>query len=147
LRNAVIGIGNLLRADDGVGIHAVRMLEEEMPEVEAVDMSTANIDLLDHIRGREKVVIVDAVRSGADPGTILRLAPEELVETDFSQSHGLNLPAILRLGRRLYQEEMPKEIVILAVEAEDTESFSSDLTPKVRSSLPELIEKIKVELA
>lgn len=147
MRNAVIGIGNLLRADDGVGIHAVRMLEEEMPEVEAVDLSTANIDLLDHIRGREKVVIVDAVRSGADPGTILRLAPEELVETDFSQSHGLNLLAILRLGRRLYPEEMPKEIVILAVEAEDTESFSSDLTPKVRSSLPELIEKIKVELA
>jgi hydrogenase maturation protease len=147
LRKSVIGIGNLLRADDGVGIHVVRLLEEKMPEVETVDLSTANIDLLDHIRGREKVVIVDAMRSGADPGTILRLVPEELVETDFSQSHGLNFPAILQLGRRLYPEEMPEKIVILVVEAEDTESFSSELTPEVRSSLPELIEKIKGELA
>jgi hydrogenase maturation protease len=146
LRNAVIGIGNLLRADDGVGIHVVRIILEEMPEVDAVDLSTANIDLLDHIRSRGHVVIVDAITTGAEPGTIHRLESRELVESDFAQSHGLNLPGILKLGEQLYPDEMPKKIVILAVEAQDVESFSSDLTEKVRASVPKLIRMIKREL-
>ena len=146
MRNAVIGIGNLLRADDGVGIHVVRILREEMPGADAVDLSTANIDLLDHIRSRDRVVIVDAITTGTEPGTIHRLEPGELVESDFAQSHGLNLPGILKLGEQLYPDEMPKKIVILAVEAQDVESFSSDLTEKVRTAVPKLIEMIKREL-
>lgn len=146
MRNAVIGIGNLLRVDDGVGIHVVRILREEMPYVEAVDISTANIDLLDYIRRRDKVVIVDAIKTGAEPGTIHRLSPEQIVETDFAQSHGLNLPGILKLGRQLYPEEMPEKVVILALEAEDIESFGSELTEKVRMAIPKLIEMIKREL-
>ncbi len=146
MRNAVIGIGNLLRADDGVGIHVVKILKEEMPEVDAVDLSTANIDLLDHIRNRNRVIIIDATTTGAEPGTIHRLEPEELVESDFGQSHGLNLPGILKLGKQLYPYEMPGKIVILAVEAQDVESFSSDLTEKVQVAMPKLIKMIKREL-
>ena len=146
MRNAVIGIGNLLRADDGVGIHVVRILQEEMPGVDAVDLSTANIDLLDHVRSRDRVIIVDAITTGAEPGTIHKLEPRELVESDFSQSHGLNLPGILKLGEQLYPEEMPRKIVILAVEAQDVESFSSVLTEKVRAAIPKLIRMIKREL-
>ena len=146
MRNAVIGIGNLLRADDGVGIHVVRILQEEMPEVDAVDLSTANIDLLDHIRSRSRVVIIDAITTGAEPGTIHRLEPGELVESDFGQSHGLNLPGILKLGKQLYPDEMPGKIVILAVEAQDVESFGSELTEKVQAAVPKLIKMIKREL-
>ncbi len=146
MRNAVIGIGNLLRADDGVGIHVVRIFQDEMLGVDAVDLSTANIDLLDHIRSRDRVVIVDAITTGAEPGTIHRLEPGELVESDFDQSHGLNLPGILKLGEQLYPEEMPKKIVILAVEAQNVESFSSELTEKVRAAVPKIIRMIKIEL-
>ena len=146
MRNAVIGIGNLLRADDGVGIHIVRILQEEMTEVDAVDLSTANIDLLDHIRSRDRVVIIDAITTGAEPGTIHRLEPGGLVESNFGQSHGLNLPGILKLGEQLYPDEIPKKIVILAVEAQDVESFSSDLTEKVQAAIPKLIWMIKREL-
>lgn len=146
MSNAVIGIGNLLRADDGVGIHVIRILRGEMPDVEAVDLSTANIDLLDHIRRRDNVIIIDAIRTGAEPGTIHRLSPEQVVETDFSQSHGLNLPGILKLGRQLYPDEMPEKVVIIAVEAEDVSSFGDELTESVRSVVPKIMETIKKEL-
>jgi hydrogenase maturation protease len=141
----VIGLGNLLRADDGVGAHVVRRMAEELPGVEAVDLSTSDIDILDHIRGRDRVFIVDAIVTGAEPGTIRRLEPGELDTADFL-SHGMNLSSVLRLGSELYPDEMPGEVIILAVEAEDISSFTEQLTEKVASAVPRLIEMVREEL-
>lgn len=141
----VIGLGNLLRADDGVGVHVVRRVAEELPGVEAVDLSTSDIDILDHIRGRDRVFIVDAIVTGAEPGTIRRLDPGDLVAAGFL-SHGLNLPSVLRLGSELYPDEMPGEVIILAVEAGDIRSFTEELTGKVASAVPRLIEMVREEL-
>jgi hydrogenase maturation protease len=142
LRNAVIGIGNLLRADDGVGIHVVKMLKDERPDIEAVDMSTAEIEILEHIRGCDNVVIIDSIMTGAEPGTIHMITPQDLEPSSFARSHGLNLSSTLLLGSRLFPDEMPKKIVILTVEAEDINSFSTELTPKVQSAIPRLLDLI-----
>lgn len=146
MRNLVIGIGNLLRADDGVGIHAAKRLKEERPDVEAVDISTASIDILDLIRGRDNVVIIDAIKTGAEPGTIQRITSRELRSNDVTSSHALDLCGILTLGRLLYRDEMPKKLVVLAVEAEDINSYSSKLTTKVQLATTKLFECILKEL-
>jgi len=138
----VIGIGNLLRADDGVGVHVVRKLRETRPDIDAVDLSTASIEMLEFIRGGDRVVIVDATKTGAEPGTIHRIAPEQLRKSSFTFSHGLNLFGVLILGQQLYPEEMPKEIVILAVEAEDVDSFGTELTEKVQAAVPKILKII-----
>jgi hydrogenase maturation protease len=143
--NAVIGIGNLLRADDGVGIHVVQRLEDEITGCEAVDMATAGIDLLGHIRGREKVVIVDAILTGSEPGTIHRVSTHEMRSPIFAKTHGLNLHGTLMLGQLLYPDEMPKKLVILGVEVQDITSFSDKLTSNVQRAIPQLIEAIKKE--
>ena len=145
MRNTVIGIGNLLRADDGVGVHVAQRLKEERPNIEVVDMSTASIEMLDFIRGRDNVVIIDAIKTGAEPGTIHRITHQELRSSNFTSSHGLNLSGILMLGWQLYPDEMPKKLVILAVEAEDINSYSSRLTTKVQSAISELLEHIRKE--
>lgn len=145
MRNAVIGIGNLLRADDGVGIHVVDRLKEERPDIEAVDVSTSEIGILDYLRGREKVVIVDAIITEAEPGTIHKIVPENLDTDAFLRSHSLNLSGVLRLGSRLYPDEFPKKLVILAVEAEDIKSFSTSLTDRVESAIPRLLREIEIE--
>lgn len=144
MRNTVIGIGNLLRADDGIGIHVVRKLKEERPDIDAIDVSTAEIEILEHIRGRGKVIIIDAITTGAEPGTIHKIQPRDLGSEEF-RSHGLSLSTTLMLGSQLYPEGMPKELVVLAVEAEDIDSFSNELTYKVKSAIPRLLEEIDNE--
>jgi hydrogenase maturation protease len=145
LRKTVIGIGNLLRADDGIGVHVVNRLREERPEIEAVDLSTANIEILDFIRNRDEVIIVDAMRSGAEPGTIRKMSPGELKRVDFAYSHGLDLYGVIMLGMELYPDEMPRKLVVLAVEAGDIDSFTSELTPRVREAVPRILEAIEEE--
>lgn len=145
MRNAVIGIGNLLRADDGAGIHAARRLRDERPDLEVVDLPAVGVEILEFMRGRDSVVIVDAIKTGAEPGKIHRIALEELGPTRPASSHDLGLYGILRLGRQLYGDEMPEKLVLLAVEGEDLDSFSSDLTRKVQSAVPKLIEEIRKE--
>ena len=122
LRNTVIGIGNLLRADDGIGIPVVRKLKEERPDIAVIDVSTAEIEILEHIRGRGKVIIIDAIKTGAEPGTIHKLEPRDLSPEEFAGSHGLNLCSTLMLGSQLFPEEMPKKLIILAVEVQDITS-------------------------
>ena len=145
MRKAVIGIGNLLRADDGVGIHVVDRLKAERPNIEAVDVSTAEIGILDCLRGREKVVIIDAIITGAEPGTIHKIVPDNLLENAFLRSHSLNLSGVLQLGAQLYPDEFPEKLIILAVEAEDVTSFSTGLTAGVESAIPGLLREIEME--
>ena len=145
MMKTVIGVGNLLRADDGVGIHTVERLRKERPEVEAIDVSTSGIGILEHVRGRERVVIVDAIITGAEPGTIHKIRPSDLGSEEF-RSHGLSLSTTLQLGSQLCPDEMPESLVILAVEAEDITSYGTELTAKVRSAIPRLMEEINKEL-
>lgn len=145
MRNTVICIGNLLRADDGVGIHVAQRLKEERSNIEVVDLSTGGIEILDYIKDRDKVILIDAIKKGVEPGTIHRITPEELKSSNFTYFHSLDLLGILLLGWQLYRDEMPKKMVILAVEAEDIDFFSDELTTKVRLAIPQLLEIIDEE--
>ena len=145
MRNTVIGIGNLLRADDGLGIHLVQRLKEKRPDLEVVDLSTASIEMLEYIKGRDNVVIIDAIKTGAEPGTIHRIILQELKSSSFTSSHSFDLFGVLLLGWQLCRDEMPKKLVILAVEAEDIDSFIDELTTKVRLAIPQLLEMIDEE--
>ena len=75
----VLGVGNLLLSDEGVGVHVVhRLRQSRLPvHVEVIDGGTAGFELTGHLRGRRKVVIVDAVEADARPGTIFRFKPGE----------------------------------------------------------------------
>jgi hydrogenase maturation protease len=74
----VVGIGNAIQMDDGVGIHVLRALEgrELPPGVELLDGGTMGIELLPWLEGREKVIFIDAVDAGEKPGTMFRFAPD-----------------------------------------------------------------------
>ena len=77
----LIGLGNLLMRDEGVGVHAVRALEEQYglpPGLEIVDGGTSGLDLLPYIEGRDRVLVVDAVNFGKEPGYIGVLENQEI---------------------------------------------------------------------
>jgi hydrogenase maturation protease len=98
----VLGVGNLLLSDEGVGVHVARRLRTLPfpPSVEIVDGGTAGLDLIEFCRGKRKIIIVDAVLADDEPGAILRLRPEDLSWPPGSErysSHQDGLQEFLRM--------------------------------------------------
>jgi hydrogenase maturation protease len=142
MRTLVIGVGNLLRTDDGVGIHVIKALDLRTG-VDTLDAAMGSVEILEAMRGYDRAVIVDAIETGAEPGTIFRVNLTEGEEPPVvTHSHGTDLITTLRLGRQLYGEEMPGEIILLAVEAEDTTTIGDEPTPRVRAAIEEIINAI-----
>jgi hydrogenase maturation protease len=122
----VVGCGNLLRGDDALGPLLVRRLwEHGVPDgVELVDGGTAGLDVAFKMRGRRRVVVVDACRTGAAPGTLFRIPGhevEQLPPVTGLQQHAFRWDHALAVGRWLLKDAYPAEVLVLLVEAEQTE--------------------------
>jgi len=104
-------------------------------------------DILERILGYRKVIIIDSIITGGEPGTIYHLTPEDLSNYPaFSHTHSVDLPTSLKLGQQLMADEMPDEIIIYAIEAEDITSFNENCTPKVEEAISKVIKQIKNDL-
>ncbi len=139
----MIGVGNLLRTDDGVGIHIINRLSKLHPEINTFDAAMGSIEILEAMMGFERVVIVDSIETGVEPGTIYRvnLASGEKPPV-ITYSHGTDVLTILELGRQLYGEAMPKDIILIAIEAEDTITIGDKLTKKVQEATDDVLQDI-----
>ena len=143
----VLGIGNPLRSDDGIGIHVIEALKaEDLREGVDIKEGISGLDVLDAIAGYDRIVIIDAIKSGGEPGIIYKLSvgdlhTQEMLHT-FS-THDVDIPTMLQLGRDLYPGKIPEDIVIIAIEAEDIETFSETCTPRVEKAIQEVLHVIK----
>lgn len=137
----VLGLGNLIRSDDGVGVHAVRQLLEDrrVPEnVEVLDGGTLGLQLLPSIEEATHLLAIDAVRAGASPGTIHRFDIADMQPLPGTPSvHQLGFADLLAALRLL--EKFPKHMILLGVQPEET-GWGDRLSPSVQASLPGLIE-------
>lgn len=144
----VLGVGNTLMADEGVGVRCVDELEREghlPPWARPVDGGTSTHELLEDLENLDLLIILDAVASGSPPGTVLRLEGAE-IPSAFSNKlsphqHGINdlLATLTLLGRS------PRRVVLVGVEPQRL-SLSLDLSPLVASRLPEMKELVFREL-
>lgn len=141
----VIGVGNELRGDDGAGVEMVRSLREG-PRLARVDVREAQgeaTELLDAWQGREAVVLVDAMRSGAAPGTIRRLdASREPLPARMrgsSSTHALALDEAIELARAL--DRLPGRVVVYAVEGRRFEP-GGGLSEEVAAVVPALTDAV-----
>ncbi len=147
-RTLVLGVGNLLLSDDGVGVRVIQKLQEEhsLPEeVETVDGGTCGLDLLHFLEGVENLIVVDAANMGLPPGTIKRLEGEA-VPAFLSQKmspHEINLPELLFSAKLtgIY----PKRVVVFGIQPQTIET-SLDLSPPVAAQVDELVELVLAEL-
>jgi hydrogenase maturation protease len=141
----VVGIGSLIRGDDGIGVHAVRRLKDEgIPDhVHTLEVGTGGLSLLDYVEGYDRLVIIDAIVTGAPAGTVHELHGEETARTvHLAVGHEADLPTTLALGKKL-SKTMPETVVVVAVEAGDLTSFSESLTPEVEAALPKVLSKVR----
>jgi hydrogenase maturation protease len=136
----IVGIGNLLRSDEGIGVHTAHAMQKlKLPNfVEVIDGGTSGADLLDVICGREKVIFIDAVDADLEPGTILKMAPDDLAaKTVQSLSlHDVGIIETLAMAQRL--GDAPKDVVIIGVKPKDI-SPAIGLTDVLASALSKII--------
>lgn len=146
----VVGCGNLLRGDDAVGPLLVRHLwERGVPDgVELVDGGTAGMDVAFEMRGRRKVVIVDAASTGSEPGTLYRVpgeALENLPPVDGINQHDFRWDHALSVARWLLKDDYPAEVVVFLIEAGSTYP-GADVTPAVEAGMERAIELVLEEV-
>jgi hydrogenase maturation protease len=143
----ILGIGNLLMKDEGVGVHVIERLKEiQLPDnVEVLDGGTAGLDLVDFIAGRKKLIVIDAVNAGEKPGTIYRLTEENLAIKPKSISSFHEIDFMDALHMSIVMDEKPKEILVIGIEPKDMSS-GLELSPEVEERIPEIIKLVMKEL-
>lgn len=142
----ILGIGNPILTDDGVGIRIARKLKEENPRLEVTETSEAGITLLDLVVGYDKLIIIDSIRTeNGKPGELYQLKLEQLrPTTDFTSSHGIGIASAFELGRGLGYR-MPRQVSIYAVEVKDNSTFGEECTDEVATEIPSVIRQIVEE--
>lgn len=138
-----MGVGNLLRCDDGAGVHVVNRLRESEIKVDAIDVALGSVEILEAMKGYQRVIIIDAIKTGEKPGTIFYVNLNTLEKAPrFSSSHGIDIMTTLELGNRLYGNEMPNEIIVIGIEAADITTLSEKCTPQVSEAVEEVVKKL-----
>jgi hydrogenase maturation protease len=151
LKTLVLGLGNPILTDDGVGIHVVREAAARCCQREGLAFAEASVGglrLLDVLAGYERVIMVDAIQTrDGTPGQVHRLHVNDLIASRHSDStHDLSLPGALELGRSL-GTKLPgdDDFVILAVEAKDVLTFGEECTPAVAAAIPHVVQMVLAE--
>ena len=149
MRILVLGIGNLVMSDDGIGVRVVQLLQERycFPEqVTVLDGGTLGLDLLPRIEDARRLLIVDAVNIDSPPGTLARLTGDEIphaMETKLSP-HQMGLQDLLAVASLLGYS--PEETVLWGVQPESIE-MALQLSAPVEAQLEPLVGKVLEELA
>jgi len=151
VKTLILGIGNPILGDDGVGFHVAQELARRVKDdaIDIEDACTGGLNLLDLMAGYDKVIIIDAIKTEqGEPGEIYKLRPE-----DFSTSvhlasslHDVNFPTVLEIGNKFMPGEMPREIVIFAIEVEEIETFTEEMTTKVQEAVPQVVKLVLGEI-
>jgi hydrogenase maturation protease len=144
----IIGIGQSLRGDDAAGLTAVQLWQDAHPataqQVRVEIAENPGVSLLNLLEGTDAAILVDAVHSGAPPGTLHCLTEKELAAfldgTD--SAHGWGIAETLALGRTINPEHMPGQIVIIGIEIGQIR-MGEGLSPKVAAFLPETVQLIQ----
>ncbi len=143
MNTLILGIGNPILTDDGVGIKIAQRLKEENAKLKVIETSEAGITLLDLIAGYDKLIIIDSIKTEkGKPGDLYKLELEDLKPSkDFSSSHGIGIATAFELGQRLGYR-LPKSVSIYAVEIKDNTTFGEKCTEEVEQRIPFIVKQI-----
>ena len=139
MKTLVMGLGNPILSDDGVGLKVAAGIKAA---IDRPDVSILETEL-ELLAGYDRAIIVDAIKTRkGKPGHIYKLKPDSIAGTRHTNStHGIDFAATIELGKRLGMD-LPKDIIIFAIEAEDVHTFSEDCGLPVKQAIPVCIDKI-----
>jgi hydrogenase maturation protease len=149
----VVGLGNPVRGDDGIGWRVVEALDDRLGTQAATEpavrpeldwLAVGGLTLMERLVGHERVVLVDAVQEGVAPGTVTCRPFDELTSrraADLDSTHDADLATALATARAL-GAPLPTEITVVGVEVRDAEAFSDVLSPAVEAAVPRAVELV-----
>jgi len=141
----IIGIGNLLRRDEGIGVHVIERMEAlELPDhVELLDIGTSTMDLISYLEGVRKLGVIDAMKAGGIPGTIYKCRPEDLLPAEDGpiSLHEIGLIETLDMAKK---KGLEMDTVIFGVEPKVLD-WGMELSDEVKSKIPAIIEAVLKE--
>lgn len=151
MRTLVLGIGNSILGDDGVGVIITQKLSAKIRDdnIDVLDVNIDGLNLLEVIVGYNKLVVVDAIMTEkGEVGEIYRFKPEMICDPSRSSisPHHFNLVSTIEIGKKLFPDEMPEETIVFAVKVEDVTSVTEKMTKKVEAAIPEVVSLILKEL-
>ncbi|MFZ5640774.1 MAG: HyaD/HybD family hydrogenase maturation endopeptidase [Bacillota bacterium] len=146
-RVLVLGVGNDLLTDEGIGVHVARRLANEPlpPDVTVYDGGVGGIDLLEVIQGCDRLIIVDAVNAQAEPGTVFRFRPDEvecILREHKTSLHQVDLFDTIKIARFL--GSCP-EIVVIGIQPKEID-WGLALTPELTVILPGILALVRDEI-
>lgn len=148
----IIGCGNLNRSDDGIGVLVAQSLQMRLrvnphPHVRVFDAGTGGMDVMFQARGSRRLIIVDAARSGAEPGAVFRVPGEELsAEREPGYSlHDFRWDHALYAGRRIFRAQFPDQVTVYLIESACLD-LGVEVTPAVRAGGLKVIDMIEREI-
>ena len=148
----VLGMGNPILSDDGVGLLvADRLRESPLPQDVEVALSVVGgLRLLELVRGFTRVIIIDALRSPAEsgrhPGEVHRYEAKDFKGGHrYGSAHSIGLDTALEIGHKLGYD-MPGEVTVFAIEAEDVETFGEELSPPVAAAAERVFALVREEV-
>jgi hydrogenase maturation protease len=144
----VIGLGNILIKDEGVGVRCIELMRNRGlgSDIKLVDGATLGFDLLEEIKGFEKVVIVDAVDMGKEPGHIASFDAEELLSLPSGEKfslHEISLVDVVQVGKKIGYDF--GNVRVVGIQPKDV-SPGENLSEIIREKLPALVERVLKEI-
>lgn len=141
VKTVVIGLGNPILSDDGVGWRIAESVRQQMGSASPVDvtcLSTGGISLIEHLIGYERAILIDAFVSDLQPGLITVARLEDLQNCSafhITGAHDTSLQNAMKLGR-LMGAKLPDEVTVVGISAKYVYDFSEELSPPVQEAIP-----------
>jgi hydrogenase maturation protease len=145
MKTLVLGMGNLLLCDEGVGVHVARALAQRNlpPDVSVVEVGTAFLDVLPDIEKADRILLIDAMEGGAAPGSVYRVPFEQCRHPDMLASlHGFDLSRVLYMAGSV----RAPEVTVFGIEPARIE-WGTELSPVIQRVLPAVEKAILNELS
>ena len=150
MKTIVIGVGNPILQDDGVGIHVANQLKQHVnhPDVTFDEALTGGMNLLDLILGYDKAILIDAINiKNARNGEVKRLLLSDFPSIHSNNPHDVSLLEALNLAERLGEKRIPNEIVIIGIVLKEIPYvFGDQLSSKIAAAVPQAVKLTVSEL-
>jgi len=148
MKTVVVGLGNPILGDDGVGMRVARAVQERAadPALDFLGASLGGLALAEHLEGYDRAILIDAIQTrGGVPGAVYRLTLDDLPSHNANSAHDTSLKSALEL-LRLQGGKVPEDVVVIAVEVVNLFEFGEELTPPVAAAVPAAIAAVLAEL-
>ncbi|MEN3046865.1 MAG: hydrogenase maturation protease [Candidatus Hydrothermales bacterium] len=143
-KNVILGLGNTIRGDDGIGIYIAGFLTRKYKDlVDVVSTEEMGLSLLDFLSPYEKAIIIDSIYTGKqDVGNLYIFNGKDIQSNGIKSNHYVGIPELIQIAKKL-KLPFPREILIIGVSVENPFTIRLSLSESLKNKIPEILDKIE----